>query len=194
MRVAAPADRFLGRGDPPAYIQPMSSLPSSIVLGLGPDDGIAIFATMATPAVLLLANATLIQSTINRLQAILERVRETELTISGADAMSGGEFSALHEMLTAHARRARYAHRALLSFYASAGLFMAVIIALGASALGLRAALGVGLTAAFMGSASLLAGAVFLVRETRMGIRAIDRRFEAVIARCRQLSQKGALP
>lgn len=39
-------------------------------------DGVGVFTAMATPAVLLLANAMLILSTIQRLQAILTRVRE----------------------------------------------------------------------------------------------------------------------
>ena len=48
-------------------------------------DGIAILAAMATPVVLLLANAMLILSTNQRLQSILDRVRETELAIAGKD-------------------------------------------------------------------------------------------------------------
>lgn len=48
-------------------------------------DGIGVLATTATPAALLLADAMLILSTNQRLQAILERVRETELTMAGRD-------------------------------------------------------------------------------------------------------------
>ncbi len=51
-------------------------------------EGLPVLAAMATPAVLLLANAMLILSTNQRLQAIFRRVRETELSIAGADAAS----------------------------------------------------------------------------------------------------------
>lgn len=151
-------------------------------------DAIAVLATMATPAVLLLANAMLILSTLQRLQAILERVRETELTIVGVDAArETADPSLLNELLASHAKRARYAHRALLSFYGSAGMFMVVIVTLGISALGLEYALKTALISAFVGSALLFTGAVLLIVETLIGIRALDRRFQVVLALCRQL-------
>ncbi len=86
---------------------------------------VAVLAAMAAPAVLLLGNAMLILSTNQRLQNILERVRETELTMVGQDAAPEiSDLELLNELLLTHARRARYAHRALLSFYTSTGLFM----------------------------------------------------------------------
>ncbi|MEE9245349.1 MAG: hypothetical protein V3U63_04035 [Gemmatimonadota bacterium] len=45
----------------------------------------------------------------------------------------------LNELLLTHARRARYAHRALLSFYTSTGLFMLMVVLIGLTGLGLRA-------------------------------------------------------
>ncbi len=151
-------------------------------------DAIAVLATMATPAVLLLANAMLILSTVQRLQAILERVRETELTIVGVDAArETAEPSLLNELLVSHAKRAGYAHRALLCFYSSAGMFMVVIVTLGISALGFEYALRTALISAFAGSALLFTGAVLLIVETLIGIRALDRRFEAVLSLCTQL-------
>ena len=146
-------------------------------------DGLSVLAAMATPAVLLLANAMLILSTNQRLQSILERVREVELSIAGADAIrETTDLSLLNELLLGHARRARAAHRALLCLYGSAGFFVCV----GLASLGVRAALVV----AFLGCVLLLCGALLLISETWIGIRATDRRFSAVLNLCAELSRQ----
>ncbi len=153
------------------------------------DGGIPVLAAMATPAVLLLANAMLILSTNQRLQAILERVHETELTISGA-APVAGPFGPdlLTDLLSGHARRARAAQRALLCLYTSAGLFVAVVVAIGLEGLGVRGALTFALAGAFLGCVLLLCGAALLVAETWIGIGATDRRLAAAMRRCRDLA------
>ena len=146
---------------------------------------------MATPAVLLLANAMLILSTIQRLRIILDRVRETEQTIAGADvAPETANLSLLNDLLLTHARRTRYVHRALLAFYTSAGAFVSCIIALGVYGLGIEVALSVALGAALLGSVLLLLAVATLLGETWLGIRATDRRFEAVMDLCRELAKR----
>ncbi len=45
----------------------------------------------------------------------------------------------LNELLLTHARRARYAHRALLSFYTSTGLFVLMVVLIGLAWLGIGA-------------------------------------------------------
>ncbi len=158
-------------------------------------DGLSVLAAMATPAVLLLANAMLILSTNQRLQAILDRVRETELAIAGEDlAPETTDLNLLNDLLLAHARRARAAHRALLCFYSSAGTFVVVVLLIGLGALGLEPALPAALLTAFLGSALLFCGTILLISETWIGIAATDRRFESVINRCRQLSQRRGSP
>lgn len=155
------------------------------------DGAVNILATMATPAVLLLADATLILSTNQRLQSILTRVRESELAIAGQDvAPETSDLGLLNELLIRHARRARFAHRALLSFYSSAGLFAVAIVALGSSSLGIGGALPVALSGAFLGCALLVAGAGLLIGETWIGIKATDRRFESVMSLCRDLATR----
>lgn len=155
------------------------------------DNGMSVLATMATPAVLLLADAMLILSTNQRLQAIFTRVRETELAILGEDVVAEtSDLAVLNDLLIGHARRARFAHRALLSFYSSAGLFAAVIVSLGASALGVARVLVIALASAFLGCALLLAGAVLLWRETWIGIRATDARFNSVMGLCHELAHR----
>lgn len=149
---------------------------------------VAVLAAMAAPAVLLLGNAMLILSTNQRLQNILERVRETELTMVGQDAAPEiSDLELLNELLLTHARRARYAHRALLSFYTSTGLFMLMVVLIGLTGLGLRA-VDAALFAAFGGCVLFVVGAFLLVRETWLGIGALDRRFENIMEVCRRLA------
>lgn len=147
-----------------------------------------MLAAMATPAVLLLANAMLILSTNQRLQAILERVRETELTIAGigpaADAFGPG---LLGDLLSDHARRARAAQRALLCLYGSAGLFVVVVVSIGLASLKVGGALPAALGTAFLGSVLLFCGAALLIVETWIGIGATDRRLSAAMRRCQDL-------
>jgi len=154
------------------------------------NDGLSVLAAMATPAVLLLANAMLILSTNQRLQTILDRVREVELSIAGVDAIREiTDLSLLNELLLGHARRAKAAHRALLCLYGSAGSLVIVVVCLGLASLGLRAALVVALVVAFLGCAFLLCGAILLISETWIGIRATDQRFSAVMSLCEELSR-----
>ncbi len=153
------------------------------------NEGLPVLAAMATPAVLLLADAMMILSTNHRLQAILQRVRETELTIAGQDvAPETADLGVLNELLLAHAKRARAAQRALLCLYGSVGLFVTVVVCVGLASLDVAGALPVALVAAFLGCALLLCGSILLIVETRIAIRATDRRFESVMGLCRKLS------
>lgn len=146
----------------------------------------SVLATMATPAVLLLANAMLILSTNQRLQAILARIEETELALLGSHPASQGlDPELLERLLGDHARRAAVAHRALLACYTSAGLFATVVIALGGAALEVPFAVPLAVAAAFLGCGVLLLGLGLLIRETKIGVGALDRRLTAVLALCR---------
>jgi len=74
-------------------------------------DGSGVFTAMATPAVLLVVNAMLILSTVQRLQAILARIRENEESNRG-DRRNGARSGAsgeLREELELHGRRVRLA-------------------------------------------------------------------------------------
>jgi small-conductance mechanosensitive channel len=154
-------------------------------------EGLEVLAGMAAPAVLLLGNAMLILSTIQRLQNVLDRVRETELAIIGRDAVPEiSDLNLLNDLLLTHAKRARYAHRALLSFYASAVLFMSMVVLIGLTALGVIEPVAPAIVAAFAGCVLFALGAALLVAEAWLGIRALDRRFENISEVCRQLAER----
>ena len=140
---------------------------------------VGVVAAMATPAVLLLANAMLILSTNQRLQAVLERVRENE---EAADrSPDPARMVGVRHELEAHGRRASIAHRALLALYASAAFLLVMIGALGSANLGLPAAQEIALAAAFLGSGLLLLGVGLLAAETWIGVRAIDGRIRRLL-------------
>ena len=152
-------------------------------------EGLEVLAAMAAPAVLLLGNAMLILSTNQRLQNVLDHVRETELSIIGRDAVpETSDLNLLNDLLLAHAKRARYAHRALLSFYASAVLFMSMVVLIGLTALGLITPVTPAIIAAFAGCMLFALGAALLVGEAWLGIRALDRRFANISEVCRRLA------
>ena len=127
----------------------------------------SVLAAMVTPAMLLMANAMLVLSTNQRLQAILHRV--------------WADVGALMAELEAHGRRARLAHRALLALYASAAVLLVMIGALGSASLGLPVARHVALASAFVGAGLLLIGAALLAMETWIGIGAIDGRIRRLV-------------
>lgn len=156
---------------------------SSSVQSIGSDGSVCT--SMATPAVLLLANAMLILSTIQRLQAILTRVHETELRLERMGSRPESEAPDLvREELEMHGRRVRLAHRALFALYAAAAVLLLMIGALGAGAMGWEAGGGVALLAAFGGAALLLGGTALLTAETWVGVGATDRRVRTVKALC----------
>ena len=142
----------------------------------------SVLAAMVTPAMLLMANAMLVLSTNQRLQAILQRVWESEERYHARDGHhTADDVGSLTAELEAHGRRARLAHRALLALYAAATVLLVMIGALGTASLGWPAARPVALAAAFVGSALLLIGAVLLAMETWIGIGAIDGRIQRLV-------------
>jgi hypothetical protein len=143
-------------------------------------DAQAVLAAMATPAVLLMANAMLVLSTNQRLQSILGRVREGEETYHGGGHET--DLGALMGEIETHGRRARLAHRALLALYASAAVLLVMIGALGSASLGFPAARPIALAAAFAGAGLLLIGTALLAMETWIGIGAIDGRIRRLVA------------
>jgi hypothetical protein len=147
----------------------------------------SVLAAMVTPAMLLLANAMLVLSTNQRLQAILRRVSEGEVMYHGNH--HAADVSAVMTELEAHGRRARLAHRALLALYAAAAVLLVMIGALGSASLGLPSARPVALAAAFVGAGLLLIGVALLAMETWIGIGAIDGRIRRLV-----LSHRGDGP
>lgn len=144
-------------------------------------NGAGLVASMATPAVLLLANAMLILSTHQRLQSILERIRElrgqnaerVRGRASGEGAAAGeADAEAVHLLAHRHLRREVLAHRALLSFYLSSGLFILLVLAVGLGGLGAVEGEGIPVAFGLGGTLLLLGGIGHLAAETWLGLSA----------------------
>ncbi|MDT8436133.1 MAG: DUF2721 domain-containing protein [Gemmatimonadota bacterium] len=153
-----------------------------MIQALDPAGAQTVLTAMAAPAMLLLANAMLILSTNQRLQAILQRIWETEET-SRREQDDPVCLGAVLAELESHARRARLSHRALLALYAAAAAFLVMVGSIGTAALGFTLARPLALGAAFAGAALLLTGAALLSLETWIGIGAIDGRVARIVGR-----------
>jgi hypothetical protein len=139
--------------------------------------GLALLSAMITPAVLISACGTLIFSTSNRLGRIVDRVRELARTLQQLATSGEIEFreERRHEFdrqLSSHAIRTQLIQRALTSFYAALGTFVATAMAIGVVALvpvlgWLPTALGIA------GILVLFYGCVLLIAEARMALRSV---------------------
>jgi hypothetical protein len=139
--------------------------------------GLALLTAMITPAVLISACGTLIFSTSNRLGRIVDRVRDLGQLIEEFATSGDAEFGEerRHEFdrqLSSHAVRTQLIQRALTSFYAALGAFVATTLAIGVVVLipaieWLPSALG------FIGIFLLFYGCVLLIAEARMALRSV---------------------
>jgi hypothetical protein len=137
----------------------------------------ALITAMLSPALLILASASLIAAALVRLARVVDRVR------SLAAASSAGP-STLAE-LTSHERRARLALAAISLYFVAVGLFVlsGIAIALDHLAEGRLTWLPISLT--LVGMVSIVAGAGCMTAETRDSAALIG----ADIARIRQVGR-----
>lgn len=139
--------------------------------------GMELLSAMITPAVLISACGTLIFSTSNRLGRIVDRVRELGRMIQQLATSSEVQFreERRHEFdrqLSSHAARTQLIQRALTSFYAALGMFVATAVAIAIVRLAPRiswlpGALGIA------GILVLFHGCVLLIAEARMALRSV---------------------
>src|SRR5215831_15597162 len=96
--------------------------------------GLALLSAMITPAVLISACGTLIFSTSNRLGRIVDRVRELgsllQQLAGSEDEFKDERRREFDRQLSSHAARTQLIQRALTSFYAAVGAFVATAVAI----------------------------------------------------------------
>lgn len=138
--------------------------------------GLTLLTAMITPAVLISACGTLIFSTSNRLGRIVDRVRELGRLLQqlarGEDEFTEERRHEYDRQLASHAARTQLIQRALTSFYAAVGAFVATAVAIAVVVLvpgmaWLPSALGIG------GILVLFYGCVLLIAEARMALRSV---------------------
>jgi Flp pilus assembly protein TadB len=138
---------------------------------------LALLSAMITPAVLISACGTLIFSTSNRLGRIVDRVRELGDLLQSLASSEEVEFKderrrEFDRQLSSHAVRTQLIQRALTSFYAAVGAFVATAMAIAIVVIvptvgWLPSALGI------IGILVLFYGCVLLIAEARLALRSV---------------------
>ena len=138
--------------------------------------GLTLLSAMITPAVLISACGTLIFSTSNRLGRIVDRVRELgrllQQLADSEDVFKDERRREFDRQLSSHAARTQLIQRALNSFYAAVGTFVATAVAIALVAL----VPGIGWLPSVLGMAGILVlfyGCVLLIAEARMALRSL---------------------
>jgi hypothetical protein len=135
----------------------------------GTSPAIAMIAAMITPAVLILASASLVASALVRMARVVDRARSLVVSAhEGAWERLGVTAEELRAWLELHARRARHAEQAIALLYGAVVAFIATClsIALDRAVSGSLAWLPVSL--AILGTLLLFAGGARMVAESRI--------------------------
>ncbi len=142
-------------------------------------DALAVLAALITPAVLILAAASLASSTSSRLASITARTRDVveayrQLNDARETGLHADERESLLDDLDRAAHRSRLLQRALYAQYLSVMIFALTSAGLGLSAVWFRHLAWIWVFSALVGAAFLLYSALLLVLDSRLGIRAVE--------------------
>ncbi len=134
-----------------------------------PSDGVALIAAMVTPALLILACASLVATVLVRMARVVDRARVLAAVAHGGDwEKLGADIAQLRGALERHARRAHYAEWSIAALYASVVIFILTSLSIVLDHVtGRLGWLPAGL--AILGMLPLLAGGAWMVAESRLG-------------------------
>jgi hypothetical protein len=130
---------------------------------------VAMIAAMITPALLILASASLVATALVRMARVVDRARVLAAIAHEGDwAKFGATPAQLRTALERHAKRARYAEWSIALLYVTVVVFVitCISIAVDHAAGGSLSWLPVGL--AIAGTLLLLAGGALMVAESRL--------------------------
>lgn len=152
----------------------------------------AVLSLIVAPAILTNACSVLIMSTSNRLARAVDRARELAKLLENENEVGLAASERPLQDLAANERRALMLLQALQSFYTALSGFAAaaLVSVLGAVLAPMDVRLIVqalelaAVTAGFIAVAALIHGAVILVRETRLAVRVLADRADAIRKRC----------
>ena len=135
-----------------------------------PSAAVALIAAMITPALLILACASLVATALVRMARVVDRARAlAAIAHEGNWEKLGVTAAQLRAALERHAKRARYAEWSIATLYASVVVFVltSLAIVVDHATNGSLRWLPVGL--AITGTALLLAAGAWMVAESRLG-------------------------
>jgi hypothetical protein len=143
---------------------------------------VALIAAMITPALLILASASLVASVLVRMARVVDRARALiSVANERAWARIGVTPGTLVTWLDRHALRARYTERAIALFYAAVVVFIATCLSIALDRVARDAIEWLPVVLAVLGTLFLLAGGTFMVVGSRLAGTQIAEEIRAAI-------------
>jgi hypothetical protein len=140
---------------------------------------LAIISAMITPAILILAAGSLVNSTLTRLARIVDRARAL-IDQASLSSKSGDEAATqiVIDWLAMYLRRTALAERALTMFYAAIGMFVAGSLAITLDSITHGALPWLPASLVILGAVFLFIGTLTLVVETHLAAGILRREIE----------------
>ncbi len=138
-------------------------------------DAVATIAAMVTPALLILGSASLVASALMRMARVVDRARALAGSAHDGDwARLGASREELQLWLQRHRKRANYAGRSIALLYAAIVAFIGACLAIALDRAAGQPWPWLPLLLALGGTLLLLAGAAWMVAESRLSRVQID--------------------
>jgi hypothetical protein len=157
---------------------------------------LTILSAMVTPAILILACASLTISTSNRLIRVIERTREIRALLEryekGTLVMCGEEYNLMYALLCGAAHRSELLHRALAGIYIAMSIFIAASVAISLAAISERVSDWIPVLLGISGALLLLYVSIILIAEAQIGSKAIHAETEYLMRWGRELLHKSS--
>lgn len=129
---------------------------------------VAIIAAMITPALLILASASLVASALVRMARVVDRARILATAVhDGTGDKLGVPASELREWLLSHAARARQAERSIVLLYSAIVVFIATCLAIALNRATGDSLVWLPVLLATTGAILMLGGGAYMVAESR---------------------------
>ena len=139
---------------------------------------VAVVAAMITPALLILASASLLATVLARIGRIVDLVRKIG---EAAKQHSCGASDAEQRLLKTLARRGKFAETALVSYYAAVVCFVLTCLLIGIDRFVHYALYIAPISSAMIGVLLVLTGSAFMVGECRMAMRQLAAEVEGIL-------------
>jgi hypothetical protein len=129
-----------------------------------------VIGAMITPALFILASASLVASALARLGRVVDRSR---VLIANLDAVSPADAALLRSSLDNHQRRAIYAERSVSLFFLAVLIFVFDCLAIGLDHFAADRLTWLPVSLTIVGLAVIIGGAAYMVAESGLGARQI---------------------
>ena len=150
----------------------------------GQSPALAMIAAMITPALLILASASLVASALMRMARVVDRARILAASAhDGTWDKLGATPDMLRDSLTRHARRARYVEQSIALLYGAVVVFVATCLAIALDRAVNQSLPWLPISLAILGTLLLLGGGTFMVAESRLSGQPIDQEIRHALAR-----------